>query len=84
MKHAQGADQISDGGEADPNTEIHVPKSKEVKDAERRERLRQEVCRPIPPCIRFLTVVYTPASRTAEEFKIHVEEEKEAREIHRA
>lgn len=28
---------------ADPNSEIHIPKPKEVKEAERRERLRQEV-----------------------------------------
>lgn len=27
----------------DPNVEIHIPKSMEQKDAERRERLRQEV-----------------------------------------
>ena len=46
-KRAKHVHDTSDtaGGSEDPNAEIHVPKGKEVKDAERRERLRQEVCR---------------------------------------
>ncbi|KAI5122781.1 hypothetical protein M0805_000125 [Coniferiporia weirii] len=42
-KRAKLAHQTEPSGDTDPNVDIHVPKSKEQKEEERRERIRQEL-----------------------------------------